>query len=82
MDFLVKAQTYARKDESEGTETQVQIVVTKNAPIREILTGFYSTVVVNFFTYNKAYSLSSKPTFLHKKWVHERPSDWDGKPYD
>ena len=40
---------------------------TEGPPIIAIIEGFHSTMVVNFFTHNKAYSLFPKSTFLQHR---------------
>lgn len=45
--------------------------------MQAILSGFYSTVVVNIFTWNKAYSIFALPTFIrHKGYLLKPASDY------
>lgn len=43
--------------------------------MQAILRSFYSTAVVNFFTWNKAYALFALPTFVHHKGYLLKPVD-------
>ena len=44
-------------------------------PIQVILRSFYSTAVVNIFTWNKAYAIFPLPTFVHHKGYLLKPLD-------
>lgn len=43
--------------------------------MQAILSSFYSTVVVNFLTWNKAYAIFPLPTFVHHKGFLLKPLD-------
>lgn len=51
----------------DSVELKAQIILTLSIPVQAILKGFYSTVTVNFLTWNKAYALFPLPTFVHHK---------------
>lgn len=48
---------------TKNTFTEVQVIATPDIPIRAILEGFYTTVVVNVISWNKAYSVYPLTTF-------------------
>ena len=48
-------------------DAQIQIVVCRSLPLKSIFEGFYSTIIINFFTSNKAYALFPYSTFVHHK---------------
>lgn len=54
-------------------DLKVQIIITRHIPVQAILTGFYSSVVVNFFAWNKAYAIFPLPTFIHHKGYLLKP---------
>ncbi|KAI1322604.1 hypothetical protein F5Y16DRAFT_386197 [Xylariaceae sp. FL0255] len=60
---IVECRTYHDSNPN-GYGAKVQIISTKESPVRAILEGFYTTCIVNFITWNKAYSLFPKATFL------------------
>ncbi len=59
---------YTRKKKA-SKETKVQVITTRNVPIQGILRDFYTSAVVNFLTWNKAYSLFPLPTFIQYRTV-------------
>ena len=50
-----------------GTEAQVQIIHTKKPPVFTILENFYTTLVVNVISWNKAYAVFPQPSFLYHR---------------
>ena len=65
---------------ADSTEAQVQIVYTTHQPLLEILNGFYTTLVVNLISWNKAYAVYPQPSFLyHKTYLLKPMSDYFGK---
>jgi hypothetical protein len=48
-------------------ETKIQVISTENLPVQAVLRGFYTSAIVNFLTWNKAYSLFPLPTFVYHK---------------
>ena len=46
---------------------KIQIITTTHIPIKSILRGFYSTVLVNIMSWNKAYSAFPLSTFVQHK---------------
>ncbi|KAL9002532.1 MAG: hypothetical protein Q9180_009968, partial [Flavoplaca navasiana] len=55
--------------------TEVHVIATSNNPINAILEGFYSTTVLNFITWNKAYALCPLTTFVQKRGYLLHDSD-------
>ncbi|KAL8893571.1 MAG: hypothetical protein Q9192_005134 [Flavoplaca navasiana] len=55
--------------------TEVHVIATSNNPINAILEGFYSTIVLNFITWNKAYTLCPLTTFIQKRGYLLHESD-------
>lgn len=58
------------RGEMEGTLTEVHVIMTTPAPILYLLRTAYSTILVNFFTYNKAFSIYPRQTFLRHHAFH------------
>ena len=50
--------------------TKIQILSTRSTPVQAILHGFYTTAVVNFLSWNKAYSIFPDITFLHPRTTY------------
>ncbi|KAI1325200.1 hypothetical protein F5Y16DRAFT_401663 [Xylariaceae sp. FL0255] len=48
---------------------QVQIIVTKEHPIKAIINGYYTSCIVNFITWNRAYCLFPRATLLFKETI-------------
>jgi len=46
---------------------KIQLVAVGGTPLQTVLTGFYMTAIVNFITWNKAYSIFPRHTFLQHK---------------
>lgn len=52
---------------------------THSPPILDILKGFYTTLVVNIISWNKAYAIFPQPSFLyHKTYLLTPMTDWYG----
>lgn len=47
----------------------MQLIVTRGPPAQAILRGYYTTAVVNFISWNKAYSVFPRATFLFYETV-------------
>ncbi|RYP70459.1 hypothetical protein DL769_004948 [Monosporascus sp. CRB-8-3] len=65
---VTKCQTYLSEATGTGSnqasERKVQLVVTSGPPVQAILRGYYTTAVINFISWNKAYSVFPRATFL------------------
>ena len=55
------------KQREDSTEAKIQIISTPGQPLLAILRGFYTTVIVNLISWNKAYALYPQSSFLHHK---------------
>lgn len=55
--------------------TKIQLVVTQEQPILNIITGFYMTAVMNIVSWNKAYSIFAHDTLLQNRTYMMKPSD-------
>ncbi|RYP32147.1 hypothetical protein DL767_005383 [Monosporascus sp. MG133] len=76
-------QTYLAEPTGAGSnqvsERKVQLVVTSGPPLQAILRGYYTTAVINFISWNKAYSIFPRATFLLHETVPLKPvSDFYG----
>ncbi|KAL8850110.1 MAG: hypothetical protein Q9221_004927 [Calogaya cf. arnoldii] len=68
MTNLVTIRKYTRPVAGiENTSTKIHVIGTSDIPIQAILNGFYTTVVVNIVTWNMAYSLHPRMTFIQRK---------------
>ncbi|KAL8784342.1 MAG: hypothetical protein Q9195_009087 [Heterodermia aff. obscurata] len=78
MSKLFEVRTLVRtRDDS--TKAQIQIIHTVDTPLLTILKSFYTTVVVNIISWNKAYSVFPQPSFLyHKTFLLRRMTDYFG----
>ncbi|KAI0165885.1 hypothetical protein GGR57DRAFT_449131 [Xylariaceae sp. FL1272] len=57
-------------------ERKVQIVATKQQPVKAILNGYYTTCIMNFISWNKAYCIFPRATLLfHETVPLTEPSD-------
>jgi hypothetical protein len=63
--------TYLRPSDSK----KVQIIATESVPVHGILTGFYMTAVLNVISWNKAYALFARETFVDRKSFMLKPVD-------
>lgn len=73
MPDIQEVETYTKRSKMDSADLKVQIIITRHIPVQAILTGFYSSVVVNFFTWNKAYAIFPLPTFIHHKGYLLKP---------
>ncbi|MCJ1469260.1 hypothetical protein MMC07_007893 [Pseudocyphellaria aurata] len=65
---------YTKWSEMNGAhELRAQIIITWDLPLQTILCNFHSTLVMNFFTWNKAYAIFPLPTFVHHKGYLLKP---------
>lgn len=65
---------------TDSSEAKIQIVQTKKQPLLDIISGFYTTLVVNVLSWNKAYALYPQPSFLyHSTYLLRGMSDCYGK---
>ncbi|KAL8686449.1 MAG: hypothetical protein Q9218_007098 [Villophora microphyllina] len=79
IDDWLETRTFTKK-RPDFTEAQIQIVITCHVPIYAILNGFYSTLVVNVISWNKAYAIYPQPSFLyHKSYLLRRMDEYNGK---
>ncbi|KAI1638414.1 hypothetical protein F4809DRAFT_599895 [Biscogniauxia mediterranea] len=73
---MKKTQTYMYRKkysiawkESNDTGRKVQLIATYGPPVQAILRGYYTTALVNFISWNKAYSIFPRSTFLSHETV-------------
>lgn len=64
---VVQIWTLLKIDPVTGKELKVQLILAQGPPIQAILRGFYTTIVVNFLSWNRAYAIYPIPTFLNHK---------------
>lgn len=57
----------------DSAELKARIIFTQDMPLQAILLSSYTTAVVNFFTWNKAYAIFPLPTFVHHKGYLLKP---------
>lgn len=71
--------TYARPSFSsqQNRSTEVYVIATSDIPIHAILNTFFTTLVVNIITWNKAYSIFPLTTFIQKRGYLLRSPDAD-----
>ena len=79
----IQVRTFTKRRE-DSTEAQIQLVCTGGGnpkqPLYAILNGFYTTLVVNVISWNKAYAIYPKPSFIyHKTYLLTKISDYFGK---
>ncbi|KAL8850395.1 MAG: hypothetical protein Q9221_004627 [Calogaya cf. arnoldii] len=55
--------------------TEIQVITAAEVPIHAILNSFYTTVVVNIISWNKAYSVYPMTTFIQKRGYLLQPLD-------
>ncbi|QDS77712.1 hypothetical protein FKW77_004048 [Venturia effusa] len=67
VDLLVEIKTFVRSPSDTDLYRKVQVISTSSIPIKSIICGFYTTALLNFITWNKAYSIFPVPTFRHYK---------------
>ncbi|RVD89424.1 uncharacterized protein DFL_000432 [Arthrobotrys flagrans] len=53
--------------EKESQDLHIDIILTRGPALLAILEGYYSTYIMNFFTYNRAYNLFPYHTVLQKE---------------
>lgn len=53
-----------------GTLTEIHVLTTPTAPILAFLPTVYSTILVNFFIHDKAFSIYPKQTFIRYRAFH------------
>ncbi|KAL9114895.1 MAG: hypothetical protein Q9227_001138 [Pyrenula ochraceoflavens] len=61
--LIVSVDTFVRYGMG-GSEKKVQVIITDRLSVQGIITQFWSTTVVNIISWNKAYAIFAKPTFL------------------
>ncbi|RYP71509.1 hypothetical protein DL771_004764 [Monosporascus sp. 5C6A] len=81
--FLIDKEGYTvdlrPKLRNQVSESRVQPVVTSGPPVQAILRWYYTTAVVNFISWNKAYSIFPRATFLLHETIPLKPvSDFYG----
>lgn len=57
------------------TRRKVQLVITSGLPVQVILCHYYTTAVTNFISWNKAYSIFPRATFLLYETIPLKPVD-------
>ncbi|OTB03767.1 hypothetical protein M426DRAFT_12269 [Hypoxylon sp. CI-4A] len=69
--YIIKCRTYMYRvtgdkdlDGKKTADSKVQLIMTSDTPLEAILSSFYTTAIVNFITWNKAYSIFPRATFL------------------
>ncbi|MCJ1431534.1 hypothetical protein MMC27_000887 [Xylographa pallens] len=62
-----QVETYLRSDSLNSNVSKIQLVHTRSTPAQVILRGFYTTVVVNIISWNKAISIFPLPSFIRYK---------------
>ena len=78
-DLTIQVHTYTRRDPETHEKRNVQIVCTRKLPLSAILRGFYQTAVINVITYNKAYALFPRNTYIkHKTYLLKEGNDYFG----
>ncbi|RYP36499.1 hypothetical protein DL768_010932 [Monosporascus sp. mg162] len=81
--YVKEFQTYVAKptgaDSNQSSGRKVQLVVTSGPPVQAILRCYYTTALINFISWNKAYSIFPRATFLLHETVPLKPvSDFYG----
>ncbi|KAI1098501.1 hypothetical protein F4804DRAFT_350322 [Jackrogersella minutella] len=85
--YIRTVQTYmyqaTRDDKIDGKKTgqsKVQFIVTHDIPLLTALRHFYTTALMNFITWNKAYSIFPRATFLSHETMPLKPvNDYFGE---
>ncbi|MCJ1467351.1 hypothetical protein MMC07_005975 [Pseudocyphellaria aurata] len=72
---IIEVRNFTRNLEQDSTGLKAQIVVTKSIPLQVILRSSISTAAVNFFSWNKAYSIFPLHTFVRHKGYLLKPLD-------
>lgn len=73
--FVVSVRTYKKPSPSiQGAFTKIRILGSTDHPIGLILENYSSSALINFITWNRAYSLFPNSTFIHHKgwWLRPR----------
>ncbi|KAI0012491.1 hypothetical protein F4779DRAFT_614462 [Xylariaceae sp. FL0662B] len=52
-----------------NSKSKIQLVATSGPPLQAILRGYYTTAIVNFISWNKAYSVFPRATFIDHQTV-------------
>lgn len=60
-------------DGNKDATSKIQLVVTHYPPLLAILRTYYTTAVVNFISWNKAYSIFPRATFLYHETLPLKP---------
>ncbi|KAL9627261.1 MAG: hypothetical protein Q9204_006697 [Flavoplaca sp. TL-2023a] len=68
---------YALPHFYQNRSTEVYVIATSDIPIHAILNTFFTTLVVNIITWNKAYSIFPLTTFIQKRGYLLRLPDAD-----
>ncbi|KAI1415796.1 hypothetical protein F5Y13DRAFT_186651 [Hypoxylon sp. FL1857] len=58
---------------NKGAKSKIQLTVTHCIPLLAILRTYYTTALVNFISWNKAYSLFPRATFLYHETMPLKP---------
>ncbi|KAI0841850.1 hypothetical protein F5Y06DRAFT_292673 [Hypoxylon sp. FL0890] len=78
--YIKKVQTYkyintgdADVDGNKGVRRKIQLTVTHCIPLLAILRTYYTTALINFISWNKAYSIFPRATFLYHETMPLKP---------
>ncbi|KAJ9604902.1 hypothetical protein H2200_010291 [Cladophialophora chaetospira] len=75
MMLIKEVRTYHRSSSLDPSRAKIQLIVTQHAPMLGIMTGFYMTAVVNIISWNKAYAVFAKDTFIDNRTYMLQPLD-------
>ncbi|KAI1143205.1 hypothetical protein F5Y05DRAFT_420937 [Hypoxylon sp. FL0543] len=78
--YIKEVQTYrymktgdADLDGSKDAKSKIQLTVTHCIPLLAILRTYYTTALINFISWNKAYSLFPRATFIYHETMPLKP---------
>ncbi|KAI0148170.1 hypothetical protein F4776DRAFT_660343 [Hypoxylon sp. NC0597] len=78
--YIKEVQTYmysmkgdANVDGNKSAKSKIQLTVTHCIPLLAILRTYYTTAVINFISWDKAYSLFPRATFLYHETMPLKP---------
>ncbi|OTA69596.1 hypothetical protein K449DRAFT_429059 [Hypoxylon sp. EC38] len=71
--FMYSMKGNANVDGNKSAKSKIQLTVTHCTPLLAILRTYYTTAVINFISWNKAYSLFPRATFLYRETMPLKP---------
>ncbi|OTA84410.1 hypothetical protein M434DRAFT_36467 [Hypoxylon sp. CO27-5] len=71
--FMYSMKGNANMDGNKSAKSKIQLTVTHCTPLLAILRTYYTTAVINFISWNKAYSLFPRATFLYHETMPLKP---------